>query len=206
MAFTDEQKKELTDIVSGVMKSFNPEPKPEEKPEPKPEEKDPSVIEQARKKQADADARNIDIADAEESAKFELNFKDFKEENASYMPEELEYILNVVNAGKFESKSTKVKETKAAIMDAFFAKEKNLEALNETQKAKAKKYNDLTREAKRENASQYWEVLEIAIDNLKLQSKIEVARKQNGLSGNDVTDKYTQAIFDRSARLMGVKK
>lgn len=203
MALDENDLKQIGELISKATEKFsppNPDNKSKDKQDP-PDPKDKSTVEIAAEK-AEADRkRAAELQDTEFATKFEIGFEAFKKDNKEFLPEQLDYILSTVEAAKLENKVQKVKETKSAIMEVFFKQEKNLNILNETQKAKAKAFIDLTRDAKRESANQYWEVLEIAIDNLRNEAKYEAARKSSGIVENSGNDKYAESIFARSTQL-----
>ena len=185
-------------IVAAAPKLVAPPAIPPATPDPA---KDKTTLDLAAEKQAADKRRAMEIEDAEAATKFEIGLETFKKDNKEYLPDELEYILSTVEAAKIENKAVKVKEIKSAIMELFFKKEKNMEVLNNTQKAKAKAFLELTREAKRDSANQYWEVLELAIDGLKNKTRFDAAQRSSGITANSGQDKYAEAVFARSAKL-----
>lgn len=198
MALDENDIKQIGELIANATKPKET-PAPAPAPAPKPEDK--SVVDKAKEKEAADKLRATELQDTEFATKFEIGFEAFKKDNKDYLPEELDYILSTVDALKIENKVQKVKEIKSAIMELFFNKEKNLNVLNETQKSKAKAFAALTRDAKRESANQYWEVLEIAVDNLHQGAKLQSALKTSGYAANNGQDKYADSVFGRSAQL-----
>lgn len=194
--------KQIGELIATATKpaeSPKPDPKPTGDPAPKPVEK--STIELAKEKKAAEDLKAQESRDIESATKFEVGFDAFKKDNKEFLPEEMDYILSVVDSLKIENKVARMKEIKASIAEVFFKKEKNINSLNDTQKAKAKKFMEMTREAKKEVANDYWEVLEIAVDALKSEKKFETVRKANGMPASNDANKYDSAIFVRSQTL-----
>lgn len=197
--------KQIGDLIESAAKKA-PQAPPQNTPPATPQATpaDQSTLDKAKEKELADNKRKQDLLDAESAAKFELGLEAFKKDNLEHLPKEIDYILSTVSG--IESKTQKAKETKAAIMELFFKQEKNVAVLNDTQKAKAKTFIALTREAKIDSANQYWEVLELAIDGLKQSVKFEAARRASGLAANSGQDKYAEAVFARSMQLNLAKK
>jgi hypothetical protein len=158
-------------------------------------------IEEDKKTKAEKTAEYEEIKAA---TAFNLSFDNFKKDNVKYLPEETDNIINTIDSQIFDNEIVKSKTLKVTIMDKFFEKQANVDILNGTQKNKIAKYKELTQDAKRNNANQYWEVLEIAIDRLKDKVQAEAAKKANQSSSNQGTDtKYDEKIFATAKNYFG---
>ena len=130
-----------------------------------------------------------------------------REEYKEFMPKETESILSIISGQTHENNVSKIKETKLALLDAFFQEQRNVEAVNGTMQEKIAKFKALTQDAKRENVSTYWEVFEVALDNLKQKEKTDQAIRANGRQAQTSSEaEYNEKVFERASFYNGVKK
>ena len=205
--FSDEQKEELKSLFADFSKSMTPNPEPNPNPNPETNKKDDkSVIEQAKEQMQLEQAKAQEIAEAEIAVQFDMNFPKMKEEFKAFLPPEMDYVIKAIDAQNIESKSQKVKAIKAGIMDAAFQEQKTVDSLNDTQKAKVKKYKELTSDEKTKQANAYWEVYELALDALKTQARLSGVRDANGnpigQSSDEARNKMNDKIFGQSKNIV----
>ena len=161
---------------------------------------DPTTLQKAQKDAEDKAKQNALIGETEGATKFELGFDKLKEDYADFMPAETDSIVTVVKNQKHDNSVTKVREIKVALLDSFFQVQRNVDSVKDSMREKISKYKDLTQEAKRENVQQYWEVFEVALDNLKQAQKFEQASKANGQrsTATGAEAKYNDKIFAKA--------
>lgn len=156
------------------------------------------LSEQAKADMAAEAQRKAQMDDTEAATRFEMAFPKQLETDKDFYPKETDFIINAATAQNFPDKIQRTQAIKGSIMDAFFTEAKNIEVLNDTQKAKVEKYKALTIEDKRKQANQYWEVFELAIDGLKTKARVAAATTANGAITGDM-DKTKKAYNEKIA-------
>ena len=193
----------LTEVLGS---SFFKKQEETKKEEPKKEE---STLDKAKADFENQSKTDAQLKEVEDATRFELTFPTLKENYKNYLPKETDNIMSIVDSQKFNNTSEKVREKRVNLMDAFFAEQKNIDVLNDTMKNKVNKYQALTQDAKRSESNKYWEVFEIALDNLKTADKVRQAQKANGttMSDEDEVATYSKKIFDKGfATYLGANK
>lgn len=129
------------------------------------------------KAKIDADNKRI-----ENAVKFNFEVERIVNENAGVIGEEIRNIVELAKQRTYSSGIEKANEIRASILNKFFSVQANVDALlTENFKAKAVEFLALTQVKRNELSANYWELFELAVENIKKERKhAELLKSKDG--------------------------
>lgn len=171
----------------------------------------PSKIEEPKKETLsleEQEARNreeklrIDEHNAkvESAAKFNYEIDNFVSDNLAVIGDEVKSIIDLSKERTYPNSIEKANELRASILNKYFSKKENVEALlTESFKKKAIDFLGLTQVKKHELAGQHWELFELSVQNkMKDKKQEELLKKENGQEVTDVQKNLKEKIGKKS--------
>ncbi|MDR0485694.1 MAG: hypothetical protein LBH29_03090 [Elusimicrobiota bacterium] len=158
----------------------------------------PSLEEQAKanaEEKAKIEAASKKI---EETLKFNMDIKRFVEENAAIVGEEIQSIISLSENVKYATALEKANELRSNILSSFFKRQEHIEALViDKYKAKAAEFLELAAVVKNQRSAEFWDLFELAVENIKLKEKQEeLLKKTNGQATDKKTNEHNKKFFD----------
>jgi hypothetical protein len=136
--------------------------------------KDVTLNDKVRREREDRDKKDSDTKNLESALTFNLTSAEFLKANESILPKEIGEIFKAAEKEKYESSIERANATKAAIIQAFFTQQANVDLLTDNQKVYLADYLKLTKNAKEEKAKEIFENLfEPSLSMLKRIKKAE---------------------------------
>lgn len=167
-------------------------------PPPAPQEDKTKLEEDARKK-AEEEAKNkAQSKKIENAVAFSYDITKLLSENPDILGEEIKSIIDLAAKRDYPNAIEKANELRSAILNTFFSKQANIDALvTESFKKKATEFLALTTIKRNELSEEYWNLLELAVENIKKEKKHEeLLKKGKGeYTGSDAEEKYDKKIF-----------
>lgn len=132
--------------------------------------------------------------------KFNSLLPDFLKDNKDFLPENLEDILNILQAKTYGSDVEKAQELKRAVIEQYIKNQANIDLLPDTLKAKAEKYSGLTTKEKLEQAPNFYDIVETGIHTAKNVKKAEAIEKGGGMKNDEksATKEYEEKMLQFS--------
>ena len=177
--------------------------KAEEEAKKKKEEDDAlkKAEDEVRKKKEAKTAEELEKERFLEAFKWNSTIGDFLKENKEYLPENLEDIINILQAKTYANDLEKAQELKRAVVEQYIKTQSNLDILPESLKAKAEKYAGFTTKEKLERAPDFYDIVETGIHTAKNIKKAEAVEKSGGMD----PDKKT-AVDDYESKMLEFSK
>lgn len=152
------------------------------------EQKDKSVdyLTKTKEKIAIEELEKAKVKEIEDTAKFNLQIKDFLDVNADLLPKNCKDIYENINNGNIGSSTEKRQEIQRSIIISTFENKDAFNSLINSQQEKIKNFMGLTIEAQRKQASAMWEILDTYLDKTKYAKQQQKLMRIN--SGLDVSD------------------
>ncbi len=172
--------------------------KPKKDPDPKPDDDD--LRTKAAKTKQSADDAGKESKRIESAITFNLSVDNFIKGNADLLPAEIAEIVKVAHKETYDSAVAKANALKAAVVQAYFAVQGNLDNLTTSQKLNLDEYLKLTKTAKEDKAAAIYEtVFEPAIEMVRRVKKAEELGRSRaqGISSGSPSD---NAYRDRLAK------
>ncbi|MDR2708355.1 MAG: hypothetical protein LBC07_00060 [Elusimicrobiota bacterium] len=168
----------------------------------------PSLEEQA-KRNAEEKARieqyNKKI---EDTVKFNVGIKQFIDDNLDIIGENIKDIWDISSKRKYANSFEQADELRANILNQFFKDQKHIDALiTDKFKAKANEFLGLADVVKNQRSAEFWELFDLAVENLKLKAKDEqLKKKDNGQNMDKDTEKHNQKFFQARSYFIPTKQ
>ena len=199
--YTPEEQKEVDElkakIEAGGAKIAELEAKLKTPPAaPEPDKKTLEQQEEENRKQKEKiDAENKKIEDA---VKFNLSVEKFVKDNLEIIGEEIKSIIELAGQRTYPNSIEKANELRASILNKFFGTQANVDALTtEAFKNKALEFLKLTQIKRTEDAGKYWELFELAVENIKKEKKhAELLKGKDGKDTDAKGSEYEKKFFD----------
>ena len=155
------------------------------------------------KVKADKMAKNSEEQEKQrmmDAFKFNSLLPDFLKDNKDFLPENLEDILNILQAKTYGSDVEKAQELKRAVIEQYIKNQANIDLLPDTLKAKAEKYAGLTTKEKLEQAPNFYDIVETGIHTAKNVKKAEAIEKGGGMKTDEksATKEYEEKMLQFS--------
>lgn len=119
-------------------------------------------------------------AEIETAVKFGITAKKFIEDNKNYLPAECQKLAEVVETKVYNSEQDKANALRKGILDSYLALQDNVDALPETLKSAAKSYQALTESEKLKQSANFWQIVDVGVNNKMLTSRAEQLAKAGG--------------------------
>lgn len=170
-------------------------------PKPKGPEGDPTLDEIQRGKKAQ-EKQQADQERVITAAKFNMRFETFLKEYAGVLPPSANEIPKVATVEKHPNELDRSAAIKSALMISFFAEEKNLDLLTESQKAKWKQYTSLGTVGRGEEAASIYEVVfEPAVNQARATRQAQIKSKEDPSSkGSSDSDIIMRKVHEKQLR------
>lgn len=178
--------------------------KAEEEAKKKKAEDDDAVKAAEKKVKEQKDAKNAEELEKMRfmnAFKFASTVKDFLKDNKNFLPENLEAIINILEAKTYGSDIEKETELKRAIIEQYVKEQKNLDLLPDHLRSKAEKYAGFTTKEKMDSAADYYDIVETGIHTAKNIKKVEAVEKAGGLGDGEKT-----AVQDYEEKMLEYSK
>lgn len=133
--------------------------------------------------------------------KFNSTLKEFIKNNKDFLPDNLEDILNILEAKTYQTDVEKAQELKRAIVEQYIKKQENMDMLPDSLKSKAEKFASFTTKQKLESAPDFYDIVETGIHTAKNIKKVEAIEKSGGLGSGEKT-----AIQDYEEKMVEFSK
>lgn len=133
--------------------------------------------------------------------KFNSTMKEFLKNNKDFLPENMEDILNILEAKNYSSDVEKSQELKRAIVEQYIKNQANLDMLPDGLKSKAEKFAGFTTKEKLERAPDFYDIVETGIHTAKNIKKAEAIEKSGGMGSGGKT-----AIQDYEEKMLEFSK
>ncbi|MDR3050011.1 MAG: hypothetical protein LBV16_09325 [Elusimicrobiota bacterium] len=178
-------------------------------PNPAPNDSDKISLEEQAKKNA-AEKERIEKARKviEDAVRFDYDIKNKITENLAIVGEEVKTILDLAAGRAYSDSVEKANELRASILNSFFSKQEHIDALvTETFKTKATDFLKLTQLKRNELSGQYWELFDLAVENIKAKKKQEELQKvQSGKNSDKDIEEYNKKFFAARGHYIQEKK
>lgn len=144
----------------------------------------------------DAEAKKKADEDALRSAiRFNVGLDGFLESNKKFIPESVNSVFNAYKGNTYASDKEEADTKRKVILDEIFAKQENIDILPESLKSKILEYKGLAESDKRNNSSQYFDVVETYLALRKGQAQKEF-NNSNGSEQSDYSKRF-EALGER---------
>ena len=144
----------------------------------------------------DAEAKKKADEDALRSAiRFNVGLDGFLESNKKFIPESVNSVFNAYKGNTYASDKEEADTKRKVILDEIFAKQENIDILPESLKSKILEYKGLAESDKRNNSSQYFDVVETYLALRKGQAQKEF-NNNNGSEQSDYSKRF-EALGER---------
>lgn len=131
--------------------------------------------------------------------KYNSTIKEFLKNNRDYLPENLEDIINILDAKVYKDDLEKAQELKRAVVEQYIKKQENLDMLPDSLKAKAEKYAGFTTKEKLDRALDFYDIVETGIHTAKNIKKVEALQKSgDGAQTDDAVQNYENKMLEFS--------
>jgi hypothetical protein len=213
MAMTSEEQKQYDEMKAAnekllkeldeVKKAQSPQPAPNPQPNlpgftdpPKPPK--PSLEEQAKLNAAEQAKIAAEQKKVEETIKFNLGIAKFVDDNKDIVGENIKAIIDLAKNVKYASAFEQANELRTNILNAFFKEQSHIDALiTDTYKARANEFLSLAVVVKNEQSAKYWDLFELAVENIRRDKKHEELLKKSGGQNTDEEGKeYDKKFFE----------
>lgn len=157
----------------------------------KKDEDDQSLTDKVKKEQDERDKKNSDSKSMESALMFNMGAAEFLKTNESILPKGVTDIFKMAEKENYGNAVEKANATKAALIQAFFSQQSNLELLTSSQQSILADYLKLTKNGKEEKAREIYDSLfEPTLMTLKRVKKAEdLGKAKAGFGDNTDTDK-----------------
>lgn len=146
------------------------------------------IKDEEAKKKADEDALRSAI-------RFNVGLDGFLESNKKFIPESVNSVFNAYKGNTYASDKEEADTKRKVILDEIFAKQENIDILPESLKSKILEYKGLAESDKRNNSSQYFDVVETYLALRKGQAQKEF-NNSNGSEQSDYSKRF-EALGER---------
>lgn len=139
-----------------------------------------------------------EVKQVERAMKFNLTIDDFVKSNKDFLPGEIEGILKQAAKENYDTEVDRASALKAAIIQAYYSVQANLDSLTASQRKQFEEWNRLTKNAREAKAADIYEnIFEPAIDTARRVKKAEeVGRSRSGLaSHSDMHESYKAKLI-----------
>ena len=143
--------------------------------------------EEAKKKSEEDALRN--------AIRFNVGLDGFLESNKKFIPESVNSVFNAYKGNTYASDKEEADTKRKVILDEIFAKQENIDILPESLKSKILEYKGLAESDKRNNSSQYFDVVETYLALRKGQAQKEF-NNSNGSEQSDYSKRF-EALGER---------
>lgn len=143
--------------------------------------------EEAKKKSEEDALRN--------AIRFNVGLDGFLESNKKFIPESVNSVFNAYKSNTYASDKEEADTKRKVILDEIFAKQENIDILPESLKSKILEYKGLAESDKRNNSSQYFDVVETYLALRKGQAQKEF-NNSNGSEQSDYSKRF-EALGER---------
>lgn len=143
--------------------------------------------EEAKKKSEEDALRN--------AIRFNVGLDGFLESNKKFIPESVNSVFNAYKGNTYASDKEEADTKRKVILDEIFAKQENIDILPESLKSKILEYKGLAESDKRNNSSQYFDVVETYLALRKGQAQKEF-NNNNGSEQSDYSKRF-EALGER---------
>lgn len=168
------------------------------------EEKDKEGLdEKVKRERENAEKDKARTQELEKVLKFNLGVKTFVESNKDILPSDFPAILEAAEKEKYDTEGQKASAIRAAMVNAFFNVQANVDLLTENQKAELENFQKLTKNGREEKSgSVYLNVFEPALEMLKRVKKAEeLGRGRAGLVTPDKAEEaYKQRLINHVSK------
>ncbi|MDR1942451.1 MAG: hypothetical protein LBQ47_09010 [Endomicrobium sp.] len=153
--------------------------------------------EENRKQKEKIDAENKKI---ERAVEFNFSVEKFAAENIDILGEETKNIIELAKGRTYANSIEKANELRASIISKFFSAQENIDALQtDKMKGKAAEFLGFAQVKKNETSAEHWDLLELAVANLKKDKKHEELLKgEKGIETNDFQKKYKERLTEKT--------
>jgi hypothetical protein len=144
------------------------------------------------KAKIDADSKRIETA-----VKFNFEIERIVKENVDIVGEEIKSIVELAKQRTYSSGIEKANEIRASVLNKFFSVQENLDALaTENFKTKAMEFLALAQVKRNELSAKYWELFELAVENIKKERKhAELLKSRDGNTVSTKGAEYDSKFF-----------
>lgn len=156
----------------------------------------------ARKKKASDEKTAATTKQIEKALGFNLGVDDFVAKNSSLLPSEIVSIVKLAHKETYDSAFAKASALKAAIIQAYFTVQSNVDALTAGQKTTLDDYLKLTKTGKETKAAEIYEnIFEPALETIRQVKKAEeLSRGRTGLANSSEGDSNYKDKLVRMSR------
>lgn len=196
----EELLKSFGEMIDKKLSAYDENRKAEEK---KQENKENDLLKQAedevKQRNTAKKAEDLEKERTLEAFKWNATIKDFLKSNKEYLPENLEDIINVLEAKSYASDVEKAQELKRAVVEQYIKNQDNLNNLPDSLKAKAEKYAGFTTKEKLDRALDYYDIVETGIHTAKNIKKAEAIEKGGSESSEkSAVEEYEEKMLNFS--------
>ncbi|MDR3112764.1 MAG: hypothetical protein LBU09_00125 [Endomicrobium sp.] len=193
------EKEKLSKELEELRKKNNPPAPPEDKKTLEEQE------EENRKQREKIDAESKKIENAVE---FNLKIGTFVKDNLEIVGEKIKGIIELASQRTYPNGIEKANELRASILNAFFSEQANIDALPmDSFKNKALEFLKLTQIKRTEDSAKYWELFELAVENIKKEKKhAELLKGKDGKDTDVKGAEYEKKFFDMRAHYIKENK
>lgn len=205
MALTDEQKTEISSIVSASIKSVNEKAASDKAAQDAADKsKTDGNSDNSKTKSINDEAKGIldaekaaqnSLNQIQESVKFNISISDFAEKNKHLLPEEASKILTTIASKTFKDDNEKANTVRKSFLDSFLEKQENLDVLTSSMKTRAETYKTLAESDKERKSSEFWDLVEVGLALKQGARKAEALNKINGGNAGDSSNPLEDKIL-----------
>lgn len=160
---------------------------------------DVDYLQRTKEQLAIEEQEKAKVKEIEDTAKFNLQIKDFLEDNAELLPKNCKDIYENINNANIGSSLEKRQEIQRSIIISTFENKDAFNSLIGSQQEKIKNFMTLTIEAQRKQASAMWEILDTYLDKAKYaKQQQKLMRINSGLDVSDDTKSRIQEGFNKA--------
>lgn len=181
-------------LAEALAKKITPSKKPDD------EKDDESIIDKAKKDEADATTEKNKINSVAGAVKFLNGLDKVTTENQDMFGTTAKFVLSKLeDITSKDDVLTKANEYRKSMIDLWIEKQANLDLLSPEMKSEMLEYKSLSDSAKKDKSSQYWKIIDTGITIANANRKAELLRK--GKSAGTTDDAERMRAF-----LSGKKK
>jgi hypothetical protein len=202
------QNEKISKEMEELKKLVPPQPNLPNMPSDPPKEKETlTLVEQVRKNSEDKkriEEENKKISDA---VKFNIGFERFASDNAAVVGDEIKGIMEASKNRKYGSDIEQANELRANILNSFFSKQANIDALVlDNYKKRAQDFLEMAHVKKDERSGDYWDLFELAVANIAKDNKHqEILKKESGQNTDNKSKEYDKKFFDMRSHYIKAK-
>lgn len=176
------------------------------KPNPEPPKSDADKVRGALEEKARQEAATARMQSA---IKFNLGVSQFVADNKDLLGELAEGLVKVVNEKQFSDEERKAAALKKNLLEDFFSRQENMDAVPEELKARVMAFKALADDEKEKRAPDYWDTLTLTLGQKKMAAQVAAAQRARAgrfEETNDAVKQYNDRVFAKRAHYFGEKE